>query len=132
MLTRLQLNGIWLLLFLGRWAMVKGWIELVTKPFQPRKAEFVSVDARYDTKQDTSAYEMLSHDKSAGVTPLEPVQIPESGRRTPDYFGNTARYHAPSRSYSNPRPPPMTQPSWDPQATYARQDTRNPLDMNNV
>ncbi|KAH8170151.1 G-protein coupled receptor [Sarocladium implicatum] len=77
-LLLLALNGIWLLLFLGRWAMVKGWIELAKKPFQSRKAEFVSVDARYDTKQDSSAYEMLSHDKSAGVTPLEPVQIPRS------------------------------------------------------
>lgn len=28
-----------------------------------------------------------------------------SGRRTPDYFGQTARYNPPARSFSNPRPP---------------------------
>lgn len=28
-----------------------------------------------------------------------------SGRRTPDYFGETARYNPPARSFSNPRPP---------------------------
>ncbi|KAJ4394526.1 hypothetical protein N0V93_003745 [Gnomoniopsis smithogilvyi] len=28
-----------------------------------------------------------------------------SGRRTPDYFGGAARYQAPTRSFSSPRPP---------------------------
>ncbi|KAL2209937.1 G-protein coupled receptor [Sarocladium strictum] len=132
-LLLLALNGIWLLLFLGRWSMAKGWVELFRKPFVRSKAEFVSVDARYDAKQDKSAYEMLSHDQGHGVTPLEPVTLPETGRRTPDYFGNTARYHAPQRSYSSPRPPPATQPSWDPQETHASaKDTQSPLNMHRI
>ncbi|CAK7207985.1 hypothetical protein SEUCBS139899_010819 [Sporothrix eucalyptigena] len=61
-----------------------------------------------------------------------------SGRRTPDYFGQTARYNPPARSFSNPRPPTansMNGPSgpgsfgspngggsgrWDATQTYAR------------
>ncbi|ERT03117.1 uncharacterized protein SPSK_08725 [Sporothrix schenckii 1099-18] len=60
-----------------------------------------------------------------------------SGRRTPDYFGQTARYNAPARSFSNPRPPtansingpsgpgsfgsPATSTrTWDASQTYAR------------
>lgn len=33
------------------------------------------------------------------------------GRRTPDYFGQTARYHTPVRSFSSPRPPQTV--TWD-------------------
>jgi hypothetical protein len=113
--------------------MVKGWVELFRKPFTRNKAEFVSVDARYDAKQDNSQYELLDKSHSAGVTPIQPVQLPETGRRTPDYFGNTARYHAPQRSYSSPRPPPATQPTWDPQATHASpKDTQSPLNMHRI
>jgi hypothetical protein len=86
-------------------------------PFNRNKKEFVSVDARYDMGKDQRSYEMLSKEANDEVTPVSPVQMPNSGRRTPDYFGETARYHAPSRSYSSPRPPP--QPSWDPQESYA-------------
>ena len=45
-----------------------------------------------------------------------------SGRRTPDYFGSTARYHAPTRSFSSPRPPQSPPPTvtWDARDTYAR------------
>jgi len=59
------------------------------------------------------------------------------GRRTPDYFGNTARYHAPVRSFSSPRPPPQTV-TWDARETYARprqpqQDEYvNPLALNRI
>ncbi|OAA68486.1 GPCR, family 2, secretin-like protein [Niveomyces insectorum RCEF 264] len=52
-----------------------------------------------------------------------------SGRRTPDYFGQTARYNAPARSFSIPRPSTATSatgagpgPSntrWDARDTYA-------------
>ena len=41
----LSLNGIWTLLFLGRGSMIKGWIELIRRPFTTR-TDFVSVDAR--------------------------------------------------------------------------------------
>lgn len=111
--------------------MFKGWYELISTPFSRNKKEFVSVDARYDAKQDPRAYEMLSKETSTGVTPLEPVRVPDEGRRTPDYFGQTARYHAPQRSYSRPAPP--KQMAWEPQQTYAApMDDRNPLGMNNV
>lgn len=129
--------------------MVTGWVDLFKSASGNRKKEFVSVDARYDIKQDSRAYEMLSKDSSAAVTPIEPVVTPMSGgdgRRTPDFFGHTARYHAPVRSFSSPRPPPQSPPSspppgWDVRATYARPghdndgnnwDNMNPLGMNRI
>ncbi|KAI9171426.1 hypothetical protein HJFPF1_00909 [Paramyrothecium foliicola] len=135
-LLLLGLNGVWLLLFLGRWSMATGWRDLIMSKFSRNKKEFVSVDARYDTGKDQRSYEMLSKESSAVVTPVSPVQLPNSGRRTPDYFGETARYQAPSRSYSNPRPP--QQPSWDPQESYApgaasyNMKDINPLAMNRL
>ena len=42
----LSLNGIWTLLFLGRTSMLLGWVDLFRRPFRPKQAEFVSVDAR--------------------------------------------------------------------------------------
>lgn len=145
----LQMNGLWLLVLLGRWSMVTGWIELVTrKPVGQAKREFVSVDALggpYDLKMTTDprSYEMLSRDKdevlvtpdtvregpiyppirsylasSAAATPQASEQYQpspdlndsnnNSGRRTPDYFGqqHTVRtYQPPVRSFSSPRPP---------------------------
>jgi len=135
MLTSWQLNGIWLLFLLGRWSMVTGWFELIPSLTNRNKKEFVSVDARYEVKKDTRSYEMLSRDSSAVVTPLSPVKSPTSGRRTPDYFGQTARYHAPARSYSSPRPPQAQTPAWDPKQTFARPDgyeDMNPLGMNRI
>ncbi|GKT55380.1 G-protein coupled receptor [Colletotrichum tofieldiae] len=143
-LILLAMNGIWLLFLLGRWAMVLGWVDLFSSCRGRNKKEFVSVDARYDVKKDTRAYEMLSRDSSAVVTPISPVKSPvaspNSGRRTPDYFGQTARYQPPMRSFSSPRPP-QTPPTWDARATYARPESRargdgfedmNPLGMNRI
>jgi hypothetical protein len=140
-LLLLGLNGVWLLLFLGRWTMVTGWKDLFISIFtqSQSKKEFVSVDARYDTgAKDQRSYEMLSKEASNVVTPVSLVQLPNSnsGRRTPDYFGQTARYQPPARSYSNPRPPQTSSPGWDPQQTYApasydRHDL-NPLGMNRL
>ncbi|KAG9507463.1 hypothetical protein J7337_001015 [Fusarium musae] len=129
-LLLLALNGLWLILFLGRWSMVQGWIDLIKKPFTRNKKEFVSVDARVDVKNHPRSYEMLSRDSSAAVTPITPVKSPESGRRTPDYFGSTARYHAPVRSFSSPRPPPTGRETGDsyPMLTYSKE--MNPLAMN--
>jgi hypothetical protein len=86
---------------------------------------------------------MLSKDTSVEITPLSPVMKsppePQDGRTTPDYFGTTARYHAPSRSYSSPRPP--SPPRWDPNQTFAtpqkayhapHYDDMNPLGMNKL
>jgi hypothetical protein len=121
-----------------------------------------------DLKKDTRSYEMLSRDTGktmdesvtpSVVTPISPTRVRSpvgspaghdyynmantntngnDGRRTPDYFGNTARYHAPARSFSNPRPPQTV--TWDARETYARptspyrqQETYvNPLGMNRI
>lgn len=128
--------------------MVRGWAELIgCIPVPSRRAnnDFVSVDARYEISKDTSSYEMLSKDTSAVVTPVSAViksppvaslrvaSPPLAGRRTPDYFGHTARYHAPTRSYSSPRPP--SQQAWQPNNTYAHPNSYedlNPLGMNRL
>ncbi|KAH6998041.1 hypothetical protein BKA56DRAFT_607613 [Ilyonectria sp. MPI-CAGE-AT-0026] len=132
LLLAAKLNGIWLLFLLGRWSMATGWAELIMAPFRRNKKEFVSVDARTEVKKDTRSYEMLSRDSSAVVTPLSSVKSPNDGRRTPDYFGRTERYHAPVRSFSSPRPPPSS--SWDAEDTYALSNHPykevNPLGMN--
>jgi len=161
------MNGIWLALLLGRWAMVTGWRDLLVGLFSDRnKREFVSVDARLDDlKKDTRSYEMLGPvDDSVTpsiVSPVSPTaKLPMrspslgndfnrndfnstpngDGRRTPDYFGNTARYHAPVRSFSSPRPPKTSQTvTWDARNTYAKSSTArdedgytNPLGMNRI
>ncbi|KAK3935988.1 hypothetical protein QBC46DRAFT_346039 [Diplogelasinospora grovesii] len=83
----------------------------------------------------------VNRDYSFPASPASPTNH-ESGRRTPDYFGNTARYHAPARSFSSPRPPQTV--TWDARETYARSkatppypeedDTGyvNPLGMNRI
>ncbi|KAH8910669.1 hypothetical protein BR93DRAFT_873113 [Coniochaeta sp. PMI_546] len=136
-LLLLGINGLWLALLLGRWSMVTGWGELFRSVPNRNKREFVSVDARLDDlKKDTRSYEMLSRDTGktmddvvtpSVVTPLSPIAKSSlrknriggniDGRRTPDYFGQTARYHTPARSFSSPRPPQTV--TWDPQDTYS-------------
>ena len=135
----------------GRWSMVLGWRDLFGGLLFRNRKEFVSVDARLDDlKKDTRSYEMLSRDTgktmedvvtpSSIVSPLSPVARGPSGRRTPDYFGHTARYQPPTRSFSSPRPPQSV--TWDSRATYARPTTKeeesdeyedmNPLGMNRI
>ncbi|KAI5466079.1 hypothetical protein BGZ63DRAFT_348327 [Mariannaea sp. PMI_226] len=134
-LLLLALNGIWLLFLLGRWSMVTGWAELIIGPLKKNKKEFVSVDARTETiNKETRSYEMLSRDSSAEVTPVSPVKYASNGRRTPDYFGRTARYHAPARSFSSPNPPTSTT-TWEAEKTFAAPTSptpydRDPLGMN--
>lgn len=146
--------------------MVTGWVDLFSSSPSRSQREFVSVDARLDDlKKETRSYEMLSRDTGktmddsvtpSVVTPISPtharstagspinheyMQMSNSdGRRTPDYFGNTARYHTPARSFSSPRPPQQTV-TWDARETYARptspynaQQDRyvNPLGMNRI
>ncbi|KAK3394460.1 hypothetical protein B0H63DRAFT_517587 [Podospora didyma] len=163
----LGMNGIWLVLLLGRWTMVTGWRDMFGSSSRNRR-EFVSVDARLDDlKKDTRSYEMLSGDHPGkmmdeAVTPsvvtpvspahmryMSPVESPNGqrepttdndGRRTPDYFGNTARYHQPAKSFSSPRPPQQQQTvTWDARDTYATRQSQfpeddyvNPLGMNRI
>ena len=108
--------------------MVTAWADLIRSLTTKPKGEFVSVDARYDVKNDHSSYEMLSKDQSGVVTSLPPVQLsspasppPQSQTRSksPEYYGQTARYQPPARSFSSPRPP--TSPTgWDSETSYAR------------
>ena len=86
-----QMNGIWLLILLGRWSMVTGWYDLVAAGPDRNKREFVSVDARMDDlKKDTRSYEMLSRDREGSgkpmdalvTTPLSAVTTPLSGGPT--------------------------------------------------
>lgn len=104
--------------------MVTGWVDLGRSVLFKKNREFVSADAHasYDMKSDQSAYEMLSKDQSGTVTSPSSVPLsstPTSGLKTPDYYGKTARYHAPVRSFSSPRPP-SSPTEWDPSMTYAR------------
>jgi hypothetical protein len=152
------MNGIWLALLLGRWSMITGWRDMFISPSNRNKREFVSVDARMDDfKQETRSYEMLSRDSGktmddsvtpSVVTPISPTYnrspveydyAPNiDGRRTPDYFGNTARYQTPVRSFSSPRPPQTV--TWDARETYARAQSPqneqdkyvNPLGLNRI
>ncbi|KAI0482311.1 hypothetical protein GGR56DRAFT_180341 [Xylariaceae sp. FL0804] len=119
-LVLLAMNGIWLLLFLGRWSMVTGWIELFASCCggggrRPKK-EFVSADARMELKSDPRSYEMLSRqstkNETSVLTPNSALQSPggPAGRHTPDYFGQAAsRYQPHQRSFSSPRPPQQGQ-----------------------
>lgn len=129
-LLLLAINGIFLFFLLGRWSMVTGWIDLFRSFFSRNKNnEFVSVDARYD-KNDQLHLSM------------SPISPNANGRKTPDYFGHTARYNPPARSFSSPRPP--TSPTgWDFEMSYAppaaykgertvKYDDMNPLGMNKI
>ncbi|KAL2270895.1 hypothetical protein VTJ83DRAFT_266 [Remersonia thermophila] len=138
----LAMNGIWLLLLLGRWSMLSGWGELFASLTNRGKREFVSVDARLDDlKKDTLTSVSPTHARSPLSSPEghDYVQMPSNeGRRTPDYFGTTARYQTPARSFSSPRPPQQAV-RWDARDTLARSTSPygedryvNPLGMNRL
>ncbi|CAI4213740.1 unnamed protein product [Parascedosporium putredinis] len=91
-LILLAINGILLLFLLGRWSMVLGWVDLFKSFFGGKSAEFVSVDARHEYKNDQLHLSTMSPTTTGGF-------------KTPDYYGQTARYNVPSRSFSSPRPP---------------------------
>ncbi|KAI1421008.1 hypothetical protein F5Y12DRAFT_790609 [Xylaria sp. FL1777] len=159
-LILLAMNGLWLLLILGRWSMVTGWVEWVAGLGGRGKQEFVSVDARLDLKNDPRSYEMLDRDSTAKNEPvltpssaMSPTSPVSAGRKTPDYFGRTTPYKPPQRSFSSPRaphnvrfemmdahqssypePPPVTyasSPAPPPQG-YAGYGGMNPLGMNRI
>ena len=114
-LTLLQLSGFWVLLLLGRWSMVRGWIDLI-KRWKSRHHEFVSADAQ-KLSDESRAYELLDSAKS----PQNSLRSPEPVATSPnslsisqmspyvdqkiDYFGREAKYTSPSTSFSSPRPP---------------------------
>ena len=153
-----KLNGIWLLLFLGRWSMAAGWIELARSIRSKRKNEFVSVDARMDYPGKSSrSYEMLSRNlgktmesvvtSEQGSPPRSDMRSPTSasnGSRTPDYLAHapapTVRYKAPAQSFATPQAPQSRadyQSPSSPQGRSNEQDSQgyenmNPLAMNRI
>ncbi|EFX03925.1 hypothetical protein CMQ_853 [Grosmannia clavigera kw1407] len=137
-LILLAMNGLWLVVLLGRWSIVTGWAELFRPAaYQNKQREFVSVDARLDDlKKDThsptplvgmGALASLGEEGSSAATASARVERStsitggSSGRRTPDYFNRAARYNAPSRSSSNSRPlnTSLSSIRWDAQETFA-------------
>ncbi|KXJ95509.1 hypothetical protein Micbo1qcDRAFT_26936 [Microdochium bolleyi] len=142
-LILLGMNGLWLMLLLGRLSMFTAWVELFQSFGGRRKKEFVSADARIENYKEPRSYEMLSRDSGKSefvLTPLSAAKSPTSpppgaahnheGRRTPDYFGGasryknedvtsfgpTANYQPHTRSFSSPKPP--QQVSWDNKPQY--------------
>ncbi|CAL3964007.1 unnamed protein product [Diplocarpon coronariae] len=111
-LVLLSMNGVCLLIFLGRVSMFVGWYKLARGGDEP-SSEFVSADAR--VFKSPPAYEMLGRDREGGKTPEPPIAraiIPrpppaaKSGRETTHgSFGREARYTSPARSFSRPRLP---------------------------
>ncbi|KAI9838433.1 MAG: hypothetical protein M1837_002488 [Sclerophora amabilis] len=124
-LILLSMNGVWCLIFLGRWSIISGWIESCRRLRRPPR-EFVSVDAkRFSANPSGRNYEMLHSSPQpklpdSAISPAAPVYYsPRSGRDSQDYFGRDAAYR--------PSPPPLTTTTttiagreWDPRTTYAR------------
>jgi len=141
-LILLGMNGIWLMMLLGRWTMFTGWVELFQSFGGRQKKEFVSADARVEAYKEPRSYQMLSRDSGKSefvLTPLSAAKSPTSphdGRRTPDYFGPTANYQPHTRSFSSPKPP--QQVSWDNKPQYHTRSSpeghegMNPLGMNRI
>lgn len=127
--------------------MFTGWYDLVKGRVAPTR-EFVSADARTYNTKDQRAYEMLSSKELATspslkspepvVSPLTPTAHSATSVRvsvTPDYLGREAKYHAPQRSFSSPRPPQGISQGrgavWDPVSTHAKpSQAYDPLGMN--
>ena len=121
------MNGLWLLLLLGRWSMVTGWIGYFSSiGGQRQNKEFVSVDARGDVKGDSRSYEMLRHSKgeSVSLATVEPAKTygspdPEDGRQTPDYFGQPGPDYYGQTARYQPRLPAPTRPCSEKSQTSA-------------
>lgn len=143
-LYMLSLSGLWTVLFLGRFSMILGWIDLIKRKISPTR-EFVSADAR---AQGTSSrtYEMMDTRNDSIKSP-EPLLSPvpsDMSMSTFNFAGSKvlesdayatskreAKYTSPTLSFSTPRPPSAshnnnhnhnnkTSPEWNPQSTFAR------------
>ncbi len=112
-------------MFLGRWSMLHGWLELFRTKFGRKKNEFVSADARH-LSNDPRTYEMLSGtgtqlnirtpDRVLSPNPREGMSPGPDLKQ--DYLGTARAYVNPVSSYSYPRPPSQ-QKDWDPRSTHA-------------
>ena len=125
----LALNGIWVLVFLGRLTIIHAWIDFFKLRFGRKHPDFVSVDARRRSLRLPGEYKMITTPASTyrGVdTPKIPEKTlsptvamekasmavspsstysTENNKRT-EYFDKEARlYASPTLSFSSPRPP---------------------------
>lgn len=128
----LSLVGLWNFLLFARPSMFAGWLDLCRRTFA-RRNESVPADVpgRY---ADHKGFEMLT----------ATVKVPETFMRSPSpaspspspspsptldrsvHFGQEARYHRPSMSFSGPRPPGSLPAGreWDPASTFAKGNAR--------
>ena len=148
------MNGLWCMILLGQWAMIKGWTDVVQARLT-RKREFVSVDARRFSS-DPRTYEMLQSPPQAGMQSPKPEHDPSQDSkqmehvspaaavystdrpttshtdREKDYFGREAIYSSPHLSFSSPRAPSsrasttVATREWDPLATQAKGTVARP------
>ena len=126
------MTGFWCLIFLGRWSMVLGWVDLIKRRLT-HDHEFVSADARR-LSNDPRTYEMLSSPSSPQPMLKPPDNAtmsshsfrkvnfsPEPDSKS-EYFGDgTMGYLSPVSNFSSPRPShALHGREWDSTTTYAR------------
>ncbi|KAI1433633.1 hypothetical protein GGR50DRAFT_476484 [Xylaria sp. CBS 124048] len=139
-LILLAINGLWLLLILGRWSMATGWMEFFAALGTRRDPEFGPMDPHVDFKNDPRSYEMLDRDTAkneAMVPPGSAMSHISPIRQTPNSFGGHSQpVFQHRRSISSPRAAQNvrfdmvnTYPE-TPAAAYA--PGYNPLGMNRI
>ena len=129
----LALNGIWVLIFLGRFTMVRAWIDLFKLKFGRKHPDFVSVDARRHSLRLSGNYKMIKSPASTyrgvddtpsipertfspttvtasekalmAISPSSTYSTDTNNNKRTEYFGKEARYASPTLSFSSPRPP---------------------------
>ncbi|KAJ5183146.1 hypothetical protein N7492_000762 [Penicillium capsulatum] len=110
----LSLVGLWNFLLFARPSMFAGWLDLYRRGLA-RRHEFISADAS-DRHPDHKGFEMLTtavntpDDYMRSPSPAQmmgrnPVASPSPTFDRSVHFGQEARYHRPSMSFSGPRPP---------------------------
>ncbi|KAK2785353.1 hypothetical protein FQN53_007793 [Emmonsiellopsis sp. PD_33] len=138
-LVLLSMSGLWTLIFLGRYSMILGWIDLFKRKLG-RSREFVSVDAR-DRVGNNRSYEMINaSSRNQVVKSPEPLLPPSpsdlsmstlrfSGGKETESYTREIKYTSPALSFSTPRPPSATHShnhrrtnsrDWNPQSTFAQ------------
>ncbi|EEH34659.2 hypothetical protein PAAG_05708 [Paracoccidioides lutzii Pb01] len=144
-LVLLALSGLWTLLFLGRYSMFLGWIDLIKRKTM-RSGEFVSADARGGAS--SRAYEMINPSRKEEVkTPdlllsSSPSHLSMStlrfsnGKVDSEAYTREIKYTSPALSFSTPRPPSASHNNqhhrytnsqdWNPQSSFARSGPGGP------
>ncbi|KAI2638207.1 hypothetical protein GGS21DRAFT_488908 [Xylaria nigripes] len=113
-LILLGMNGLWLLLLLGRWSMVTGWVDWFAAVKERRKSDFGTINKHVNFKHDPRSYEMLDRESAAQndtiLTPSSAMPPAAQVHTTPEYFaGRMTPYRPPQRTLSSSRPPQNVQ-----------------------